>query len=531
MSLFNWIVMPQSKVIKILWILVIVSGLTLYLANLKLGELNQDEGWYLYTASLVANGEKPYRDFAYTQGPLMPITYALAYPIVSMGGLEGGRVFTALLGLLGAVVASMLAGRLVPREWKGLAILMTFTLIVINTYQSYYTTIIKSYSLTGVFVAGGFFALSFCEGNKKGTNAMLAGTLFALAASTRFSAGIILPVVFIYLVMNRKRLGHRGWICFAVASVLIFCGVVLPFALAAPEEFYFGTVQFHAGRTGGSMLHKVGFISRTLQAYFVAAGLALTVFCYRVVRFGKSSEKREIPAGRKLSSIIWVGLSLVTIIHIAAPFPYEDYQVFLYPVFCAVISASFLRLSSEVFALRQEKIVWTTMVVCLLAAAAASSSPILQSWFVKGRDRIWWKMKEQSQLAKLQETAAWIKQQNPGEILLTQDTYLAVETGLQVPKGLAMGPFSYFPDLTTEQAKKFNVVNNELMFELLQNCPASYAVLSGYSLSIRSPEIQKITMEQETAFWKAVHQRYVPVKEVPDFGQGYTKLRILKRKP
>src|SRR5882757_1777342 len=41
------------------------------------GELNADEGWYLYASRLVYRGQLPYRDFSFTQMPLLPYVYGL----------------------------------------------------------------------------------------------------------------------------------------------------------------------------------------------------------------------------------------------------------------------------------------------------------------------------------------------------------------------------------------------------------------------------------------------------------------------
>ena len=37
------------------------------------GAVNQDEGWYLYASRLVGEGKLPYRDFFFTQGPVLPM--------------------------------------------------------------------------------------------------------------------------------------------------------------------------------------------------------------------------------------------------------------------------------------------------------------------------------------------------------------------------------------------------------------------------------------------------------------------------
>ena len=58
---------------KVFWILAAVAFVVLGAASVWMGGLNQDEGWYLYAANLVAEGRMPYRDFFYTQGPMLPI--------------------------------------------------------------------------------------------------------------------------------------------------------------------------------------------------------------------------------------------------------------------------------------------------------------------------------------------------------------------------------------------------------------------------------------------------------------------------
>ena len=58
------------------WFLAAFGFVVLAFAAVWLGALNQDEGWYLYAARLVSEGKTPYRDFFYTQAPVMPIVYA-----------------------------------------------------------------------------------------------------------------------------------------------------------------------------------------------------------------------------------------------------------------------------------------------------------------------------------------------------------------------------------------------------------------------------------------------------------------------
>ena len=117
----------------------------------------------------------------------------------------------------------------------------------------------------------------------------------------------------------------------------------------------------------------------------------------------------------------------------------------------------------------------------------------------------------------------------PGDLLLTQDPYLAVESGLMLPRGLEMGQFSYFPDFDDETAGKLNVLNRVGLIRLLRECEAPVAALSGYAFAICSPDIKPVAPEEHDAFWEEVLRRYEPLCEIPHFGQASTTLRIFQK--
>ncbi|HIE11362.1 MAG TPA: hypothetical protein EYP62_07075, partial [Kiritimatiellae bacterium] len=183
------------------WILLssIVIWAVLATANILLGELNQDEGWYLYAARLTAEGHLPFRDYAFTQGPVFPLVYSLLDPIVRRHGVLGGRVCTALLGLASALVAAALARNLAGGGGRGsYAAALAFSLITVNVYQSYFTAVVKTYSLTALFLSAALLLLSVRR--FPFASAFAAGTLAVLAACTRSSAAVAAPIAFAYLV-------------------------------------------------------------------------------------------------------------------------------------------------------------------------------------------------------------------------------------------------------------------------------------------------------------------------------------------
>mgnify|MGYP003586193107 CR=1 FL=1 len=516
--------------------------------NLYFGDLNQDEGWYLYAARQVHEGRLPYRDFAFTQGPMLPLVYSWAQPLVDRWGVAGGRLFSAALGFLAALAAAWLAARSSPRRTGSVAALLAFILIAANVYQSYFTTVVKTYALCMLFLTAGMLAASFAKVRWGGVVAVfLSGVLLALATGTRHSAGAALPVVFLWLVLKRKELGGARWFAFGLGGALGLAAVVVPFLWVAREPFWFAMVEYHSGRSAGGLLsalvYKAGFISRFVQAFFVPVCLGAALVAWRRLRAlpaGVVLPASAAPAGFG-PALWWTGLA-ITMVHFAAPFPYEDYQVFVFPVLAAALAASTVRfvLRGEAAAERaapngprQGALSLGVLGIVFLASVAASfSSPINQSWFVRGRDRIWWKLKDQPALRQLQQVGAWVAEQAGFDtLLLTQDTYLAVEAGMSVPPGLEMGPFSYFPDLPRDRAERLHVLNREMLEALLAESPARLAAFSGYGLAIRSPEVAELPEEEQEALWRIVEGRYEEIARIRDFGQGFTTLRVLARLP
>ncbi|MDD3604519.1 MAG: hypothetical protein PHD86_04960, partial [Kiritimatiellae bacterium] len=86
--------MRENASIRLVFVLALTVCVLLTAANILLGELNQDEGWYLYAAGQVARGALPYRDFAFTQAPVMPFVYAATDVLVRAWGVAGDRIVT-----------------------------------------------------------------------------------------------------------------------------------------------------------------------------------------------------------------------------------------------------------------------------------------------------------------------------------------------------------------------------------------------------------------------------------------------------
>lgn len=531
--------MPR-RIFQLLWLTAMLMAAFLLLLNAVLGNVNHDEGWYLHAARLFGQEQlAPYRDFAFTQGPLMPLVYAAFNPLVASHGLLGGRLATTLFGVISFVLASRLAGRLTIDPLRRRARLLAFTLLAINVYQSYFFAITKTYALASVFLLGGF--LLWCIASdpaRRAGWAFLAGFVLAAAAGVRLSAGIALLPAGLYLLWHRTWLGRAKWLAFGLGALASLAAIYGLFLWMCPEQLRFGLLDYHAARKPGGglgwLVPKIGFVSRFTQAYFLI--LAAFLVSWLVAWFSGRAPAFAPGPDRDRRRAVAAAAGLMTLVHFLAPFPYDDYQVMVAPLL-AVLAALALAESiigpppaegcggTGIRMIRGNQLSAAALVLCI---AASFSSPINQDWMVTGRDRVWWKAKSRTSLQRLGEAADAVREWagEGRDALLTQDLILAVEAGLRVPRGLEMGPFSYYPGWDREKAERLNVVNTPMLEELLRAPNLTVAAFSPWSLSIACPEVLPVFDDERARLLGLVESRAKASAFIPEAGQGHEGITV-----
>jgi hypothetical protein len=271
-------------------------------------------------------------------------------------------------------------------------------------------------------------------------------------------------------------------------------------------------------------MYKAGSVARLLQAYIVAAVIAVGALAWRW-RANSGGRGGEWTMEGRFSAAVGAGVGLVALVHLAAPFPYDDYQTFLFPTVAALIAGVFARILPDA---AEEQRAWCGA-VALAGLLGVAGSPALQNMFLGGQDRIWWRVRGTPQLVTLRRAAEVVKGlAGPDRLLLTQDLYLAVEAGLRVPSGMELGPFSYYPDWPTGRAVSRCVLNRERLEAILVAGDANVAAFSGYGLAIESPKLDPVPRSERLL--NLVESRYQRVAEIPAFGQAGTGLTIYRRR-
>ena len=313
----------------------------------------------------------------------------------------------------------------------------------------------------------------------------------------------------------------------------MLAGEYFPFAVKAPKALWFALYEYHAGREPGNVLaYKAGFISRLVQSYFICA----SIIAILAISFFKKTANPEKEQNHKLfiPFLIIVSVVLVSAVHFMAPFPYDDYQAMIFPLFAAgIVVVAEYRLSMLIQRENAPRnYLLIAAAVFLVSTAAAFSSSMNEKWFIGERDKIWWPVRKEAPIKTLKRAAEIVRILAPDDkVLLTQDIYLAVETGMKVPHGLELGPFSYFPNWSREKAESCHVLNRQMFLELIEKCEANIAAFSGYGLAIQAPEIKELPKDEVFLLKRSLLERYESAEcDIRNFGQADTELVIFKKK-
>ena len=377
-----------------------------------------DESFYSLAAREVIEGRVPYRDFAYTQWPLLPYVNG-AILAVTGRTLAAHRAVNAIWGAIalaavmwvvrrrtGALEPALLAGFLVaasPR-WVSLQALAVWC------------------APTGAFLVIALGAALY-----RGSywpRAVVFAAAAVLACGCRLTcAPIAVSMALLFALEGdaRRRL----------LTAAVFIGVALaaiaPFALAAPDAFLFDVLEYHLGAA-----YERNLYAQAVQWWNVApavtAGFAVVLFAVpRLVR------KR---AGTELVLLATGIVALVA--PMAPPSAWGVYIAASIPVAAAAGAITLHGLEEWRSPLARFAWALPALSLCFLSPPTTPLDPT----------------------EEVAEVAAFVRKEVPPGPLLAPLGVVAVEAGRAVIPGTEMGPFSAMPptDADAARAHRFTIV-------------------------------------------------------------------------
>jgi hypothetical protein len=207
-----------------------------------------DEGYYLLSSELVVDGALPYRDFMYTQMPLLPYLYG-AWTAAAGDGWLAARVLSVVFAVALGVVLFQFALR---RFGRALAALGA-ALYVFSGFGFAWFPTVKTYAAATFFL---FSALALADRRPATSRGawLAAGVLAALATDMRLIFAATVPA-FAWAAMSVAEPGTRLRALRPFgAGFGIGISPALLFLALDPGRFLFDNLGYHAFRSSEGLV-------------------------------------------------------------------------------------------------------------------------------------------------------------------------------------------------------------------------------------------------------------------------------------
>jgi 4-amino-4-deoxy-L-arabinose transferase-like glycosyltransferase len=441
------------------------------------GEANLDEGWYLYAARLVYNGEVPYRDFAFFQPPAVPYIYGLFQQLFGPG-IEAGRytslLFSAGTVLLGARLSSERGGRL------GVAVFMFGILLTPIVLWSFTTT--RSEPLNAFFAMTAAFLLL----RERPSGWASAGAIVAalLAAATRITAAAFAVVVIAWVIQRHRRHPLQLGLVL-VPGLVVFALFVVLLVAVGWDAAWFNIITSQAERheqlaaepswSAADYLRIRSSDIVELNRWFgfvpllsFAALAVLAAVLYSERRQGRVSPEVALAGGLALLAVALYAPNLLP----RAVLP--GYFVPAFPLLLVLLAWAAGRAQRTISSPEARRVALGVLAGMLVLQGLTFSGQFAEYTDASGED-----------LEDLRTVAAFLQEHvPPGGVIVTMDVYIAVEADRDLPRGWEMSIFSYFPRRPDSDAGRYHILTTTEITRVLTDGSAGAVLLSDRALGV-----------------------------------------------
>jgi hypothetical protein len=426
------------------------------------GGLNADEGWYLYASKLVYQGQFPYKDFAYTQMPLLPYIYGFPQ-LLFQPSVFLGRITSFIIALLTFLICLWTVNKISGNK----EVAITALLFCSFTYGIYFTSIVKTYALVALF-----FSLSFFATSLKNEWKYLLVICFSFAAVlTRLSALFFAIPFCIYCVFNSKDKLIRY-----IVIILIFLFCFLLLELILNDSSRYDLFIYHVSQWGeisfAEKIHKIIFeripdYFLYYLPYYIFLLIPIFILSLMHLKDHKFVFKQEFVNNIPIL-IMLLGLCLFSISHFFTGGWYIEY--FVPAIMCSfpLLAIAFCRTIDML----KNNLLQKFFLECVFVGAL-----ILSVYFYKlsGIDV----SGSQSPISELREVSSFVNQNSSptDRIFALEALWVVLDANRQVLPGMTMAQFSVDKeDLSDVQKVKF--VNPEMVKNYLDKKIAPIVIIT-----------------------------------------------------
>lgn len=486
-----------------IWQLLTVGCLFVYgllsIIYIFLGELNADEGWYLYAGRLVYEGQLPYQDFAYTQTPLLPYIYGF----FQIGGpsLYLGRIISTILSSIAFLLSIQVAKKL-----NGLpSAALTALLWVTFTYGIYYQSITKTYALLLVFFSGTFYFLLLDKNRERAT---VTAALFVLLASlTRLSALFFAIPILLYAFWIGTKKTKIIIIMLSVAAVAFFCMLALPNWPAT----YWNILLHHTNKWG-----DISGIEKSRRVIFARLPLLFLAFptyatLFLIVAVFNFRVFSAFLRKNKILLLLLISLMLFAVPNLVAGKLYSEYFVPLMFSLFPILGAGIVKIwpkQTKISRIFLQVVLLSTFILGLLRGGSIYID-------VSGG---------RLPVEEAKEIASLIEANSDTEdlILALEGLWIVVEADRHTLPGMAMAQFSYL-DVESKEAARYLLINDEILLEMIHDKEPAFIVITDTDWELLK------TSDNYDALKEQISANYSFIDSWDNFGQEQSVIELYSR--
>ncbi|MBN1297247.1 hypothetical protein JXA80_10735, partial [bacterium] len=358
----------QNTSDKLVFLSLVLFFVLMGIFYIHYGRVFLDAGFYLNAAWRVMQGDMPYRDFFYVQGPVYPYVYGLPLRIIGFSVMHARWVSLAF-GLAAVILAAWTARRTgggIPGAVIALAALTTVP------HHAYFFISVKLYSLTAFFFMSAVAVLA--SSVRARWRYAVGMVLVLIAAATRLTLLPAVPVIGGLIILDAFRKNGRFPWTALVAVLGAGAGLSLPFLIADRQAVIYNLIGIHTSAEAGpylfSAIKQMKVIGKLVLFYPILT-LAVGTIGFHLV----TGYRRVCDAVTWIDGVMVSSVFVVTAVHLTANWFSMGYQSILMPVTAAWAGSVCGRL------MRRSRFTRFTLVSALLVSIVAGGL----GW----RDPVW----------------------------------------------------------------------------------------------------------------------------------------------
>jgi hypothetical protein len=449
-----------------------------------------DEGWYALAARSVLEGQKPYRDFAFFQMPLVAYVYGAWFRIAGPS-IEAARALSVVLGAVGLAFAMGAAWRLSGALAMGAAGIT----LALNGSYILQTIQFKTQPLTVALVSATAFALAGCDARAG------AGRLFACAAlgwATVLARLSLLPLplallpALVWMRRDRKPVAIAAW----AGATALFLSLIAWFH----ED---GAMWFHVYSSHQQMAEhpwtaeRFYYFWRTFVLEQFPLVALMVLGCIGLAWSMRHAGRRD---GLEPLAVLLAAYAACFVLHAMNRSSYAAHQV---------STMTLAALIAGVAAARVTENEWLPSALAVVALLHLSAAGLLFGETIQ----------------RLNEAAELVRQHSsPGDAILTLNGELAVQAGRRTLPGYGMNEFSVFPKMSEEDAQRFHLTTPARVLADIASRKAALLCAGDREFAKMSGNDRALAER----FHHAIESNYELVGKVEKFGQFQQTLKVLK---